>query len=213
LSALTRYSDLLVQLANELFSPDSWRTLLSIASSKSLDREAFIDFDDSIAGPSIVRIADNRPNAPGTLGISRHGVTHCEVEDREIFRPLHYCAVDLTSNELEDVEWRTRDIVHNSGVHLEALLKRIGHIPFLPFGDALLRRLKHQIDEVTWDQLVRFKSVHNDAKHRFDNDLGTHMFSVQDAVLAYLIARRLGQKLYPTANLKSDWRFERAPSS
>jgi hypothetical protein len=198
----------LAGVAVELFSQDEWRRLALIASASPLDVDALRQFDDSFPGPSLSRIADNRPNAPGTLGIPRYGITRCEVEDRAIFKPLHYCMVDFVSGEVEEIEWRTRDIVEHSGAHLEGVLKRIGHVAFLPFGDILLRRLKPEIDNVTLDQLQRFKIVHNDAKHRYDHALGTHMFSVQESVLAYVAARRLGWKLYPIAKLKTNWRFD-----
>ncbi|SRR5581483_4967534 len=199
---------LLADLAIELHSEDEWERLIPIASSNPLDVEALQEFDDSFPGPSLSRIADNRPNAPGTLGIPRWGITRCEVADRDIFKPLQYCMVDFLCGEIGEIEWRTRSIVEHSGAHLEGLLKRIGHVPFLPFGDALLRRLKPEIDDVTWGQLQRFKTLNNDAKHRYDHPLGTHLFSVEEAVLAYLVARRLGWKLYPLAKLATNWRFD-----
>jgi hypothetical protein len=202
------HSAVLSALATELFSKDEWRRLAPIASLDQLDVEALRRFDDSLPGPSLSRIADKRRKAPGTLGIPRYGVTRCDVADRDIFKPIHYCMVDFVSGEIEDIEWRTRDIVEHSGAHLEGLLKRIGHITFLPFGDALLRRLKPEIDELSWDQLRRFKTLNNDAKHRYDHALGTHLFSVQESVLAYFVARRLGWRLYPLAKLTTNWRFD-----
>jgi len=198
----------LIQLGTELLPAEASHRLEKLASSTPLDVDALRQFDDSFPGPSLSRIADNRRNAPGTLGIPRWGITRCEVEERDIFKPLQYCMVDFLSGEVEEIEWRTRNIVEHSGAHLEGLLKRIGHVTFLPFGDALLRRLKPEIDDVTWDQLRRFKALNNDAKHRYDHALGTHMFSVEEAVLAYLAARRLGWKLYPIAKLKTNWRFD-----
>lgn len=209
-NAVSGYTETLVRLCEELFSPTHLRRLQEVSATDPLDVDAIVSFDDSFPGPSLSRIADERFNAPGTLGIPGHGITRCEVEDRATFRPLHYCMVDLTSEEMGELAWRAREVVEMSGLHLESLLKRIGHEPFLPLGDILLRRLKPQVDQETWQQLSLFKEVHTDAKHRFDHQLGTHLFSVQEAVLAYFVARRLGQKLYPLANLKSDWRFERA---
>ena len=57
----------------------------------------------------------------------------------------------------------------------------------------------------TLDQLDRFAKIHNVAKHGFEHDRDTHMFSMQDAVLAYVVSRRLGLTLYPLANLVTDW--------
>jgi hypothetical protein len=96
-----------------------------------------------------------------------------------------------------------------SSLHLEELVKRIGHLSFLPLGNLLRQAIvKRNIDPELWGQLWRYTAIYNDAKHRFDHPLGTHLFSVQDAVLAYAVARRLGQELYPLASLVTDWRIE-----
>jgi hypothetical protein len=203
----TTHTNALSQLGREVFTAEEWRELDRLSAMIPLDRNALIDFDDALWGPSLSRIADNRPNAPGTLGIPGHGITRCDVEDRAIFKPLHYCAADLISEEIDELEWRAREVVEMSGLHIEGLLKRIGRVPYLPFGDALLRLIKPQIAHATWQQLLRFKEIHKNAKHSFDHPLGTHLFSVRDAVLSYFVARRLSQTLYPLANLKTDWRF------
>src|SRR5439155_16055868 len=142
-----------------------------------LDRGALIAFDDALMGPSLSRIADNRPNAPGTLGIPRHGITRCELEDREVFKPLHYCAISLTDPD-RDVASEARSVVAMSGAHLEKLLERIGALRFLPLGNLLRDALvKQRIDPITWDQLWHYRAVYNSAKHRFDNPIGTHLIS------------------------------------
>jgi hypothetical protein len=210
--ASTEHSHDLIRLGLELFAEAAWEKLHRIAATAPLDRRALVDFDDALWGPSLSRIANNRPNAPGTLGIPRHGITRCELEDGDVFKPLHYCAVYLVDPG-QDVGWMARPVVQMSGAHLEQLVKRIGPLSFLSLGNLLKQTIvKRRIHPVTWDQLWRYRVIYNAAKHQFDQPLGTHLFSVQDAVLAYGVARRLGQELYSLADLKTDARFERDPS-
>ena len=42
---------------------------------------------------------------------------------------------------------------------------------------------------MTWEQLWTYRGIYNADKHDFTHQMGTHLFSVQDAVLAYLTAR------------------------
>jgi hypothetical protein len=96
-----------------------------------------------------------------------------------------------------------------SSAHLEALVKRIAKFPRVSFGVALGDRIvKRTLDPVTWEQLRRYVQIYNEAKHVFDHEVGTHLFSMQDAVLAYVISRRLGPRLYPHANVITNWRYE-----
>lgn len=133
----TDHAAALLRLGRELLPADSLATLLRISAADPVDRAALIEFDDGLLGPSLSRIADNRPDAPGTLGIPRHGSTRCDVQDRDVFRPLHYCAVYLTDPDL-DIAWVARSIVEMSSAHLEQLVKRIGPPRFMPLG-VLLR--------------------------------------------------------------------------
>jgi hypothetical protein len=199
------HSEVLIQLASELFPDDQRARLFRIAATTPFDRRALVQFDDALWGPSLSRIADNRRNAPGTLGIPGHGITRCEIEDRNIFKPLHYCAVCLTDPD-KDVAWEARKVVEMSCAHVEQLVKRIGPLGALPLGDLLKQAIVRQtIKPVTWNQLWRYRGIYNLAKHRFDQPIGSHLFSVPDAVLAYVVGRRLGQELYPIANLKTNW--------
>jgi len=211
-SAATTHSNVLIALGRELFADAEWEKLWRIAGTTPLDRQALIDFDDALWGPSLSRIANDRPNAPGTLGIPGHGITRCELEDGDVFKPLHYCAVYLVDPR-QDIAWMARHVVQMSGAHLEQLVKRIGPLSFLPLGNLLKQAVvQGRIDRVTWDQLWRYRSIYNAAKHQFDHPIGTHLFSVQDAVFAYVVSRRLGQELYSLADLRTDPRFQRDPS-
>jgi hypothetical protein len=205
-------SDVLIQLGRALFAEAEWETLDRVAATAPLDRQGLVDFDDGLWGPSLSRIANNRRNAPGTLGIPGHGITRCELEDGDVFKPLHYCAVYLLGRD-PDAEWMARPVVQMSGAHLEQLVKRIGPLGFLSFGNVLKQAIvKGKIDPATWDLLWHYRGVYNAAKHQFNHPVGTHLFSVRDAVLAYAVARRLGQELYSLADLRTDPRFERDPS-
>jgi len=202
----TDHAAVLLRLGRELLLADSLATLLRISAADPVDRAALIEFDDGLWGPSLSRIADNRPDAPGTLGIPRHGSTRCDVQDRDVFRPLHYCAVYLTDPDL-DIAWVARSIVEMSSAHLEQLVKRIGPPRFMPLG-VLLREtiVRRSIEPATWGQLWNYRAIYNASKHEFAHTLGTHLFLVQDAIVAYIVARRLGQQLYPLAKLTTDWR-------
>jgi len=55
-----------------------------------------------------------------------------------------------------------------------------------------------------FEQVNDFSKVYNASKHDFDQEKDSHMFSIQDAVLAYFVARQLGIRLYPLAHLSTD---------
>lgn len=191
------------QLADELFVPVERLVLRHVSTSTPLDRERLVEFDRSLGGPSVAAIS-TRELVGGTLSIPGHGVGRYHIADREVFRPLQYCSVWLTNSD-ENEEWVARDIVEMSSAHIEGLVKRISRFRFLPLGTALRKAaVKSKIDPTTWSQVSRFTPVYNDAKHRFDHAKDTHMFSTEDAVLAYFVCRRLGQRLYPLATLSTD---------
>jgi hypothetical protein len=96
-----------------------------------------------------------------------------------VFRPLQYCAVDFGPYD-EDAPWFTRQIVEMSTAHLEALVKRIAKFPRVSIGIALGDRIvKQRLDPATWEQLRRYGHIYNEAKHVFDHDPGTHLFSLE----------------------------------
>jgi hypothetical protein len=103
----------------------------------------------------------------------------------------------------DDFEWFTRGMVHMSSLHIEVLVKAIGETPWLPLGAALRRELlKRRInDDILWRQMDRLREVNNDAKHALNPDIDAHLFSQEDALLAYFVCRRLALGLYPLAKL------------
>ena len=105
----------------------------------------------------------------------------------------------------QDLEWRMRDVVENAGLHLEGLTKRLGGYRRRPLG-AAVQHLGEKLDPVRC-QMARYADLHNSAKHEFEHELGTHLFSISDAVFAYMNSRMLGLFLYPRAAVKSNWWF------
>jgi len=156
-------------------------------------------FDEEFVGPSISRI--NCQNS------GRY-----EIADRDIFRPLQYCGMYfkamVSKENIDDPLWLTRDIVERSSLHIEGLIKNIGNVFHLPLGAALRNAIvKSKVDPVTWKQIDMFTHIYNDAKHNFNQEKDTHMFSVEDALLAYFVCRKLGLKLYPIADLVTDMKI------
>lgn len=183
-------------LVAELFSDNEQHRLKELVASKTPDASAVIEFDNSIPGPSIKRL-----NCENT---GRYAI-----DDRDVFRPLQYCAMNFRQENKpdwkHDPEWHARDLVEMSSLHIESLVKRIGNVLHLPLGAALRNVIvKRKIDPTTWSQIEAFTYIYNDAKHNFSHAKDTHLFSVEDALLAYFVCRKLGEKLYSLANLATD---------
>lgn len=122
--------------------------------------------------------------------------------NRDVFRPLQYCALYF---EQPDISWLTRYIVYMSALHIESVVKRIGAVPKWPLGKALRSQLvRRVVDRPTWNRIDRFAGIYNDAKHHVGQPKDTHLFSEEDAVLAYFVGRRLGIQLYPLAALATE---------
>ena len=179
-----------------IFPPDEVRQIRLLAETKFLRLDYLVAFDDMLGGPSISH-----------MNCRQEG--RYEVSDRDIFRPLQYCGMYFkamgSKENIANPLWLTRDIVQMSSLHIEGLIKNIGNIFHFPLGAALRNTVvKQKVDTVTWNQIDTFTHVYNDAKHNFSHEKDTHMFSVEDAVLAYFVCRKLGKKLYPLAKLVTD---------
>lgn len=190
---MENHTEVLWRLAAELFDEDEQNRLRALVEPTVPDAEMVIAFDEGLGGPSIRRL-------------SYHNTGRYEIEDRDIFRPLQYCAmnflVDQKPDWKSDAEWHTRDLIEMSSDHIESLIKNIGHVLHLPLGAALRNAIvKRKVDPTTWKQIEAFTHIYNDSKHNFSQPKDTHMFSIEDALLAYFVCRRLASKLYPLANL------------
>lgn len=177
----------------ELFVTEEVHQIRLLIEAKPFALDQLIAFDEKLVGPSISR-----------MNCERSG--RYEIADRDIFRPLQYCGsyfdAMFSKENIDDPLWLTRDIVEMSSLHIESLIKNIGSIARLPLGTALQKAIvKQRVDPETWKQLDTFTHVYNDAKHNFSHEKDTHMFSVEDATLSYLVCRKLGEKLYPLARL------------
>jgi len=193
---MEKHTETLRRLVAELFTADEQNRLKTLVAPKIPSAEAVIVYDESLGGPSITRLNCN--NTGRYAG-----------EDRDIFRPLQYCAMDFLKDQgadwKDDAEWLARDLVEMSSLHIESLIKNIGSVFHLPLGAALRNAIvKNKVDSTTWKQIDTFTHIYNDAKHNFSHAKDTHMFSVEDALLSYFVCRKLGAKLYPLANLATD---------
>ena len=193
---MKNHTEVLWQLVAELFTDDEQKRLKVLVSPKIPSAKAVIAYDDSLDGPSITRLNCNNTG-------------RYAVEDRDIFRPLQYCAMNFRIENIpdwkNDPEWHTRDLIEMSSDHIESLVKNIGEVFRLPLGAALRTAIvKRKVDSTTWAQIERFTHIYNDAKHNFSHAKDTHMFSVEDALLSYFVCRKLGAKLYPLAKLATD---------
>ena len=147
---------------------------------------------------------DRALGGPSIYSVESGGVGLYDVEDRDVFRPLQYIRTYLCMSP-HDFAWVTREIVHTSGLHIEALVQRVGDVPRWPLGRAIRSVLaKRTLNETTWLQICGFSSVYNAAKHEVAPEKDVHLFDSDDAVLAYLAARLLARKLLPYASLRTD---------
>ena len=184
-------SDELERLAGELLEVERLKSVSEIAHADPLDYDDLVAFDASIGGPSLAWIERREHDRFGPY----------EIADRDVFRPLQYCEAYFQMNP-NDAEWLTRALVEMSCAHLEALMKRIAGLPFVPYGTALFDwAVRRKLTADTFDRLRRFGRIYNGSKHDFDQTAGAHRFSMSDAVLAYVVARQLATELYPLANL------------
>src|SRR5947208_5926662 len=117
---MTSYEQRLTEIATEMFSAEQLGRLDLISASTPFNLQAMSDFDDTIPGPSMRRLSEA---VRQRLMFWSPGHDRLSISDRDVFRPLQYCA---TAFEADELDWRTREIVEKSGVHLEALVKRIG---------------------------------------------------------------------------------------
>jgi hypothetical protein len=179
------------QLTTELVAALDLGTLRAIAQASPFEYNALVTFDQQLGGPSM-----------GILSANNSG--RYEVADREVFRPLQYCSMFLEADS-PTREWTARETVHMAGLHLESLIKRVGQVGPVPLGAALRHILvRPKLDPVLWQQMVRFAKVYNAAKHNVNHPKDTHLFSVEDAVLAFIVARQLAMQLYPLVKLKTE---------
>jgi hypothetical protein len=187
------YTDTLYALAADLQTPAEEASLLEIVTDWPASYAALIELDRSLGGP-------------GFSNIDHENRGLYAIEDRDIFRPLQYVSTYFKmSADGSLAPWLTRTLVQMSGILLESLIKRIAGVDRLPLGAALAKPLaKRKINGENWDQLQQFSRIYNAAKHHVNQPKDTHLFSMEDAILAYYVARKLAADLYPLATLSTD---------
>ncbi len=120
--------------------------------------------------------------------------------EREIYRPLQYAR---SSIDMCDVRIFARQVVENSGMHLEAVcrlyLKGKSSLGSLRFHNTTLGKAVHKIEklgefeEYIIRALYDFVAVYNRSKHEINQDLiRDRMFNAYDAVVSYFVVRVLG---------------------
>jgi hypothetical protein len=190
---MTRFNTELWELTERLFSPGELEKMRSVVKAQPLDFDHLLDLDTTLGGACITNVTDKSGNGQYAIG------------DRDVFRPLQYCAMYFyRKRNMAEIEWYTRDIVEMSGLHIESLLNRIGEFCGFTLGRALRDgRVRRRIGTETRAQADEFRKIYNAAKHNVNHDKDTHLFSIEDAVLAYFVSRKLGQALYHLAKLRT----------
>lgn len=119
---------------------------------------------------------------------------------RELYRPLQYAR---SSIDICDVRIFARQVVENSGMHLEAVcrmfLKNTAILGGIRFQNLTLGKAVHRIeqekvfDETVIEALYDFVKVYNRSKHEINQDeTKVRMFNAEDAIISYFTVRILG---------------------
>lgn len=188
--AMSGHTLTLRQLARELLSVEQSARLDQVIGDGAIDFRGLVELDESLGWASMGNV-------------SAGGTGNYAPSDRAVFRPLQYCASYFgMMGKGSDAEWLTRETVHMASLHLESLASRISLTNSLPLGRAVRAGIfRQQVDPATWDVLDRFRHVFNAAKHDMRHPKDTHLFSKEDAVLAYFVCRALGRRLRHLAKL------------
>lgn len=190
---MTPISMVLEELVGKLLSHGQSDTACRIAKAEPLDFGALVEFDAALGWACMTNV-----NAGKTGGY--------DMRDRDVFRPLQYCATYLQLMSEGKGGWLTRETVHMAGLHIESLSERIGLSYRSPLGRSIRSKVFRQnVDEETWKLIDKFRHIYNIAKHDVSHDKDTHMFTVADAVLAYIVCRAIGNRLSHLAKLKTEW--------
>ena len=128
---------------------------------------------------------------------------------RELYRPLQYAR---SSIDICDVRIFARQVVENSGMHLEAVcrlfLKNINVSGGLKFQNTTLGKAVHRVeqekvfDDCVIENLYDFVKVYNRSKHEINQDEAKdRMFNAEDAVVSYFATRILGVLILQKINV------------
>ncbi|MDQ2806491.1 MAG: hypothetical protein M3Z04_06180 [Chloroflexota bacterium] len=199
---MNQYTPVLWRLAEAVLDSVQLGELHTVVQAAVLDYAGLVAFDLALGGPSLDRLTCNDR-------------LNCADGDRDLFRSLQYCYPSFYSGSKNGtLEWHTRTIVQMSALHLEDLVKRIARMLVGTMGAALYSPLiKLHIGQPTRQQLHDFLPLYNSAKHDMDHPKDTHLFSVEDAILAYVVSRQLARPLYGHARLQTNLQIYDQPCS
>ena len=180
-------------LIGGLFPPSQAETVFRMAAAMPLDFEALVQLDAELGWACISNVNN------GNVG-------NYHVDDRDVFRPLQYCAGYLHKMSKGGGHWLTRHTVHMAALHVECLAERIGLSHKLPLGRTIREKIfRQKVDHETWNLIDGFCRVYNAAKHDVEHEKDTHMFSIEDAVLAYFVGRAIGNRLSHLVEWRTEW--------
>lgn len=135
--------------------------------------------------------------------------------DRSVYRPIDYVIMHLSHPQ---AEWYARDVAEMACVHVEGTIKRFVEQRNLlerfrrsPLGSLLhKRRVRNALPPTVWEDLCWLnRRVYVHAKHEFgwredsDEEEGErdgHLFTVEEALAIYLIARHLVVQVVEISN-------------
>lgn len=178
-------SVILRELASELLKPDYLKSLKHVADTNPLDIKELVNLDNKLGGPGLSNINE------GDSG-------RYDIDDRAVFRPFQYC-VAYFSDIADGREWMARYIVQMSILHIESLIKLMDGIPNSRFTlGTLIKRnsVRDEIGSSLAGQVERLVLVQNAAKHDVSHKKDTHMFTPQDAAVAYIVCKAIGSHLF-----------------
>ncbi len=173
------------QLAFELLDYSTLQRLRAVATARPFNLRALLDLDRRIGGPGIHNVNDTND------GCYRGA-------DQAIFRPLQTCRALFQADTLS-LALLARDIVRAAALHLDTLVRQASGrwASRLPLGQSLRHEmLKDRLDPLTRDQLVRFTTLCNDARPLVLHYGTSADLTIEDAVLAYVVARKLAEAIW-----------------
>jgi len=132
-----------------------------------------------------------------------------DMQDRPIYRPIQYVRMYLVRR--ANLEWHTRYVAEMACAHIEGLVKRLAdkhnlleRLRSSPLGSLLSQRtIKNTVPGPLYDDLCWLNSAvyvhvkHNYASREYiepdevEDERKGHLFSVEEAIAIYLIARHL----------------------
>ena len=117
-----------------------------------------------------------------------------------VVRPISHVPYHLAASGTP-FGWMAREVVSDSGTHLEQCVERVKGAPKKqPLGPTLnTPRVRRQIGDELFDAIDNYKSVWNIAKHEFEGSGPESVLSLADAMEAYFVARALGFRVLETA--------------